>query len=168
MRLTVTATLAVLMLLVPSGVASGSIAPTCHLRNLTISLGRYDAAAGNIGQTIRLRNVGTTTCSLDGYARILRLDRHRDGVETREVHGRSMIYADPGPGLVVLAPEKYASFGVGWGDTGPDCSRSTYFRVTPPHSDGHKSIWTGKVYVCSGGRVDVSAVQKGREPKRNY
>jgi len=46
---------------------SGAAAARCVVAHLTVSLARAEGAAGSTYDTVRLTNIGTTTCSLDGY-----------------------------------------------------------------------------------------------------
>jgi hypothetical protein len=124
---------------------------------------------GSAGTTLTLTNTSGHGCTMLGYVGLLRLNHSRQPMATTLQRRRSMIYRDPGPHPVTLAPGATASAGIGWGDnpagneTERSCRRSRYLEVTPPDETSHLVVRTPPISAC-GGYLSVTAMQLGSKP----
>jgi Protein of unknown function (DUF4232) len=109
----------------PAGTASSEPAPTtsaagatsraCDGTDLSAS-GNFGAGAGNDGFLIKLTSISASPCELSGYLSLV--DAEATGPALRVSHGWSMLYSDPGPHPIVVAPGTSAYFGIGYAEAG--------------------------------------------------
>ena len=114
-----------------------------------------------------VRNVGSTTCEVEGYLGLRLVDAKGHAIPTSLRRGSSMIWpTDPGPGVVVLPPGSSASAGLGWednpvdGDPPSGCPASRYLDVTLPHETTTVRV-PAQVGACNHGSLVVTALVAG-------
>ncbi len=150
----------------PPSPSTAPRARRCRTSDLGIAVGQYGAGLGNAGAVVTLTNDSATPCQVFGYLGLLRLDRHRRAMLTHLNRGSSMLFTDPGPHRVLLAPGRTASAGIGWVDNpGPSdppngCPASTYARITPPDETTAKIV-SAPIAACYGATVYVTALVAG-------
>lgn len=138
----------------------------CHTAQLQVAAVMGQAGLGHVGQLLVFTNRSHVTCTLLGYPGLLRLTASSTPMPTQVVRGQGYLYRDPGPHLVTLRPGATASSGIEWdhipgpGDPQTGCPASTYLEVTAPNAFSHLVV-RDAVDACSGGRIDVTAVQAG-------
>jgi hypothetical protein len=89
--------------------------------------------------TLTLTNYGKASCSVYGYPGLGLLDASHRALPPLNTRWGSTIFArDPGPSLVVLAPQRSAEahLAIGWRPT----PRATYLEITPPNEYHHDLI----------------------------
>lgn len=150
-----------------TGASTASTGPgRCHTAQLQVAAVMGQAGLGHVGQLLVFTNRSTVTCTLLGYPGLLRLTASSAPMPTQVVRGQGYLYRDPGPHLVTLSPGATASSGIEWdhipGPTDPQtgCPASTYLEVTAPNAFNHLVV-RDAVDACSGGRINVTAVQAG-------
>jgi hypothetical protein len=109
----------------PAGTASSEPTPTssttgattiaCDGADLSAS-GDFGGAAGNDGFLITLTSISSSPCTLSGYLSLV--DAQAIGPALHVSHGSSMLYTDPGPHTIVVAPGTSAYFGIGYAEAG--------------------------------------------------
>jgi hypothetical protein len=146
----------------PSQSPSGSpAAPRCTLGHLHVSEAGSNGAAGSIQVTIALRNIGSTTCTLEGYPGMALLSGGHV-LHTDVVRGSSVVVPPIHVRLVTLAPGAVASYVFGYSDVptnGQSCPSSDGLEVTPPNAFGHATI-SLQATAC-GGVLTTSPVFPG-------
>lgn len=106
--------------LVPVDLGSSALATTvatCTFEQLSLSVGMGQAAAGNQGFPIEIKNRSASSCMLYGYP-TLRLRTEKPSPRQISVvhYPRSQIYQKATPHAVSLAPKHVASFGISFVD----------------------------------------------------
>jgi len=109
---------------------------------------------------LALRNVGSTTCSLNGFPAVRLLNSHAQGLPTTVGH-----VSGP-PHNTVLAPFHRAFFSFTYPVSGP-CPAAVFaygVRVGPPHASGRLVFYAGKFDLCgpAPAKVTVSPVMATR------
>jgi hypothetical protein len=136
-----------------SGSGGGGRPAACHARQLVGENRGTGGAAGSIGLTVALRNVGARACTLRGRPGVVLL---RDGAELP-----TYTDAAPRPKALTLNPGRAATFYVIW--TNPEMEESdqfacqpasTHIRITPPGQEGTLTI-RAAVNTCHG-RIRVT------------
>jgi hypothetical protein len=146
------ATVALTAVLAGGGAAWGAVQAdastgprTCAVRDLHLSMGRKDAAAGSLYWSIRFTNTSTSSCALRGYpgVSVLNTAHHQIGpAATRS--GRPPSTVKVAPGHTVTAVIRTANGPIG----GPCRPTGTYLRVYPPAS--YRSVLVpARWRVCS-------------------
>ena len=127
----------------PSPPPSGSTTPArCSLAHLKIAEVGSNGAAGSIQVEVSMRNVGSTSCSLEGYPGMALLAGTTQ-LPTTVIRGSSVVVPAIHPRLVVLSPGRSAAYVFGYSDvpTGNQtCPTSTGLEVTPPNAYQHATI----------------------------
>jgi hypothetical protein len=103
--------------------------PSCHSNELAGSLGAAEGALGTLYRPIVLRNIGSRTCTVEGFPGVSILDSA--GTQLGQPATRENV----APGVVSLPPEASAS-ALLTTDTsvhGGPCTAATTIRVYPPH-----------------------------------
>jgi hypothetical protein len=152
----------------PSSSPAAPAAPRCQ--NLAVSLGGAQAGArkdqqGHYQYPLRLTvtNVGKASCSVYGYPGLGLLDASHRALPPLDTRWGSTIFArDPGPSLLVLAPQRSAeaSLAIGWRPT----RWATYLEITPPNEYHHDLIsirlWleTAGLHGGLGGSLTATAM----------
>ncbi|MFF4560557.1 DUF4232 domain-containing protein [Streptomyces sp. NPDC001435] len=112
--------------------AQASAGPrTCAVKDLYLSMGRAEGAAGSLYQPIRFTNTSTSKCALRGYPGVSVLDTAHRQIGPAATRSGSPY------GTVTLAPGHSASAIVRTtnGPIGGPCLRTgTYLRIYPPGS----------------------------------
>ena len=130
------------IVLPPSPPPSGGTTPArCTVGHLQIAEAGSNGAAGSIQVKVSLRNVGQTSCSLEGYPGMALLSGSTQ-LPTTVIRGSSVVVPAIHPRLVVLAPGQRAAYVFGYSDVpgGPTCPASTALEVTPPDAYQHATI----------------------------
>jgi len=126
----------------PSPSPSGATTPArCTVGHLQIREVGSNGAAGSIQVEISMRNVGSTSCSLEGYPGMLLLSGTTP-LHTSVIRGSSVVVPPIKVRLVQLAPGERATYVFGYSDVpgGPTCPTSTGLEVTPPNAYQHATI----------------------------
>ncbi|WP_175482929.1 DUF4232 domain-containing protein [Actinokineospora iranica] len=132
----------------------------CAASALIGSIGGLDPGAGQRQATLRVRNVSSGACTLDGFGTLHLVAADGSRNPTVDVH-----VGDPGPTLVRLAPGATAGKRLRWsvmpgpGEPvdGPCGPPSAALRVTLPGGAGQEVVPFAFGSVCSGGRIETSA-----------
>jgi Protein of unknown function (DUF4232) len=127
--------------------------------------GQIQGAAGTIIGTITLSEVGTGTCTINGYPTLVRFNSSGSTVVTTLVHGLSVNQSGPAsqpPAPVTLTPTQKAEFTFQYSDvvTGSEtsCAVSSTLTVTTPGATSASAPITLSISACNTGTVEVSPV----------
>jgi hypothetical protein len=127
--------------------------------------GQVQGAAGTIIGTITLSEVGSGTCTINGYPSLARFSSSGATVATTLVHGLTVNLSGPPsqpPALVTLTPSQQAEFTFQFSDvvTGSEtsCAVSSSLTVTPPGATSPSAPVTLAISACNNGTVEVSPV----------
>ena len=103
--------------LMGSSNAIAATVPTCSSRVLSLSPGFSQVGAGNVGTPIVITNNGSATCTLVGYPIVI---AHTEAVSPHPVTfvhwPLSEVYIATPVRIIVLAPQRTASFGISYVD----------------------------------------------------
>ncbi len=151
----------------PSSSPTAAAVPRCQ--NLDVSLSgaaevRKDQQ-GHYQYPLRLTvtNLGKASCSVYGYPGLGLLDASHRALPPLDTHWGSTIFArDPGPSLIVLAPQRSAeaNLAIGWRPT----PWATYLEITPPNEYHHDltsiRLWleTAGMHGGLGGSLTATAM----------
>lgn len=140
---------------VPVG-AGSTTAPHCQASDFKLSQGPSASALAHFRQTVRLRNVTKTTCSMTGWFKVQLLDPHGKVLPSHEQKiTRDMFGTSPKPTVMVM-PGTGASFAIDSTAPATSCPRSNAIAVTPPGGHGSARLNLA-VLACS--RFSVLPVQ---------
>ena len=106
--------------------ATGATSSACDGTDLSAS-GDFGAGAGNDGFLIKLTSISASPCELSGYLSLV--DTEAIGPALHVSHGSSMLYSDPGPHSIVVAPGSSAYFGIGYAEAGECADGGTPFHA---------------------------------------
>lgn len=106
--------------------ATGATSSACDGTDLSAS-GDFGAGAGNDGFLIKLTSISASPCELSGYLSLV--DTEAIGPALHVSHGSSMLYSDPGPHSIVVAPGSSAYFGIGYAEAGGCADGGTPFHA---------------------------------------
>jgi hypothetical protein len=127
--------------------------------------GQAQGAAGTIIGTVTLSEVGTGTCTINGYPSLTRFSASGATVVTTLVHGLTVNVSGPAsqpPALVTLTPTRQAEFTYQFSDvvtgTETSCAVSTTLSVTTPGATTPSAKVPVTMSACNNGTVDVSPV----------
>jgi hypothetical protein len=129
---------------------------------VSVTPGQTQGAAGTIIGTVTVAEVGSGTCTVDGYPD---LTRYAGGsiVTTTVVHGLTMDLSGPQgqpPSLVTLTSTQQAEFTYQYSDvvTGSEtsCAVSSTVSVTTPGATSASAPVPLSISACNNGTVDVS------------
>ena len=122
-------------------------------------------AAGTIVGTITLTEVGTGTCTIDGYPTLTRFNASGTSVPTTLVHGLTIDESGPPsqpPAVVTLTPTQQAEFTFQYSDvvtgTETSCATSTTLSVITPGATSASVPLALQINACNSGTVNVSAI----------
>jgi hypothetical protein len=132
--------------------------PNCATSQLHISLGGSGAAMGHIGMDFIVKNVGTSTCELEGYPTVQMVAGSRRLVPSRITFGPSYTVPSTPVRIIVLTPGSRAGFLLGYADStgyGFDhCPSAHGLRITPPGDLARFDLNLGRVEIQAyGGTV---------------
>ncbi len=146
----------------PSSSPTGSPAVArCTVGHLQVSVSGSNGAAGSIQVEISMRNIGTGTCTLQGYPGMA-LVAGGTVIHTNVVRGSSVVVPPIHVQLVTLAPGAVASYVFGYSDVptnGQSCPSSDGLEVTPPNAFSH-AVVSLQATAC-GGVLTTSPVFPG-------
>jgi hypothetical protein len=132
---------------------------------VTATPGQTQGAAGTIVGTITLAEVGSGTCTVNGYPTLTRFTASGASVPTTMVHGLTINVSGPPsqpPSLVTLTPSQQAEFTFQYSDvvTGSEtsCATSTTLSVTTPGATSASAPVPLSMTPCNNGTVNVSAL----------
>jgi outer membrane murein-binding lipoprotein Lpp len=144
----------------------------CSATDLTPTTSESPGAAGNEGTAIILTNTSSASCTLYGYPTVQYFSSSNSLVSNViEQLSDSMIFANPSPVTVTIAPGKTASFGLGYTVGGANPSNAATMQFTLPGQStaiklskayGPSTANTGDPYY-----IDVTAIQAGSSPQTN-
>jgi len=127
--------------------------------------GQAQGAAGTIVGTITLAEVGTGTCTIDGFPSLTRFNASGATVVTTLVHGLTINLSGPAsqpPAVITLTPTQQAEFTYQFSDvvTGSEttCAVSSSLSVTTPGATTASAPVTVSMSACDNGTVNVSPV----------
>jgi hypothetical protein len=134
-------------------------------RQVSVTPGQTQGAAGTIIGTVTLALVGTGTCTIDGYPNLTRYNASGSIVTTTLVHGLTVNLSGPPtqpPSLVTLTSTQQAEFTFQYSDvvTGGEtsCAVSSTLSVTTPGAASASTPVPLSISACHNGTVDVSPV----------
>jgi Protein of unknown function (DUF4232) len=132
---------------------------------VTATPGQTQGAAGTIVGTITLAEVGTGTCTVNGYPTLTRFTATGASVPTTMVHGLTINVSGPPsqpPSLVTLTSSQQAEFTFQYSDvvtgTETSCASSTTVSVTTPGATSASAPVPLSMTPCNNGTVNVSAL----------
>jgi hypothetical protein len=132
---------------------------------VSLTPGQTQGAAGTIIGTVTLAEVGTGTCTIEGYPNLTRYNASGSIVTTTLVHGLTVDLSGPQsqpPALVTLTSTQQAAFTFQYSDvvTGSEtsCAVSTTLSVTPPGAASPSTPVPLPISACNNGTVEVSPV----------
>ena len=156
--------------------AAASNISVCGSRQVLIAAtGSGGAAAGNEADIFLIVNKSRSTCTLKGFPE-LRFTSETSPFVKVEVHREaSMIFAEPKPKLVVLAPRSVASFGLGFGTAANQrvinesrCfSHSVWVKLPRSSSGNSRFPVANNLNICGTGfSVEITPFEVGPLPKK--
>jgi Protein of unknown function (DUF4232) len=132
---------------------------------VTATPGQGQGAAGTIVGTITLAEVGTGTCTIDGYPTLARFGASGASVPVTVVDGLTVNLSGPPSepaSVVTLTPGQQAEFTFQYSDvpTGSEttCASSTTLSVTTPGATSASAPAPLIMAPCTNGTVNVSPV----------
>lgn len=147
--------------------SSAAAATRCHTGDLSASLRRANAAAGNLYGAIVLQNTSTSPCTVFGYGGMQLYRAGGTPVPTDMVRDPAVA-----PVTLTLAPEGRAYSMLHWSDVpGPGDAQTgscqpiaSTAHVTPPDETTFLTVtWLGSP-VCEHGRITQGAYRAGSGP----
>jgi hypothetical protein len=149
----------------PTQTAAAPSPTRCHTAGLQVAFTGSEGAAGTIVDSFRLRNIGTSPCTIYGFVGMQMLDASGRAVATRVVRNGGLFSTQAGPARFLLQPGTAASFQVAWSDVphgveGP-CAEAASLVVTPPDEFDHRviSVSGWNLAPCAGGELDVTPIR---------
>jgi len=150
---------------VPPTTASTTTTAIAACAQVSVIPGQTQGAAGTIIGTVTLAQVGTGTCTIEGYPNLTRYNASGSIVTTTVVHGLTVNLSGPPsqpPSLVTLTSTQQAEFTFEYSDvvTGSEtsCAVSTTLSVTPPGGASPSTPVPLPISACDNGTIDVSPV----------
>jgi hypothetical protein len=134
--------------------------PRCLEANLATTVSGYQVGGSEYGITLKLTNTGTTSCSLYGYPGLGLEDAAHHVMSSHTHWGATYFAHDPGPSLIILAPEQAATSSVAFKGGGHGNPWASYLEVTPPNAYHHAVIVLS--YGTGGGGSDIHATAMAR------
>ncbi|HAM00642.1 MAG TPA: hypothetical protein DCQ30_00200 [Acidimicrobiaceae bacterium] len=134
-------------------------APSAHClaTGLSGSVEGTQGAAGTIEITVQLRNVGTASCTIEGYPGLQLVDAGGTELRTSVIRGGSYRFTDLAAAPVTLPAQALAYVNVAYSDVPSGqgaCEAAAALWVTPPDDVDHVVV-TARSTVC-GGTLTVS------------
>ena len=150
-----------------SGVPSFDVSlwPRCTATQLAAAVRLTDSEKFVAIHVASLRNISSSTCTLDGFPGMLLLDSNGNALPSHVHWGSIAAYQFPNvpAQLIFLPPQASASFTIAVYDSPFEqhqgCRPSTQVEITPPNNDQHLSI-PAQITAC-GGDLYVSPVVPG-------
>lgn len=135
-------------------------AARCRAAQLAGAVAGTAGAAGTLETTVALRNVGPSSCVLEGYPGIQLADASGNALATDVARGGGHSFTDFAASPVVVAAGQSAYVNLGSSDvpvgTTP-CEQAASLWLTPPGDVSHLVIG-GSLTACDAGKVSVSPV----------
>jgi hypothetical protein len=156
--------------------AAASNISVCGSRQVLIAAtGSGGAAAGNEADIFLIVNKSRSACTLKGFPE-LRFTSETSPFVKVEVHREaSMIFAEPRPKLVVLAPRSVASFGLGFGTAANQrvindsrCFSHSVWVELPRSNNGNSRFPVANdLNICGTGfSVEITPIEIGPSPQK--
>lgn len=118
-----------------TGVTSDSTAK-CDPAQLKVTVSPAQKATHNgdayEGLTIAFTNTGTAVCHLSDYPGVMLVTTTTATAALNVTWGGTVMWKNPTPKYVELAPQASASAGMEWGTTASSCTQYTEAQITPP------------------------------------
>jgi hypothetical protein len=134
-------------------------------KQVSVTPGQTQGAAGTIIGTVTLTAVGSGTCTIEGYPNLTRYNASGAVVPTTVVQGLTTHIAGPPSqpaALVTLASSQQAQFTFQYSDvvTGSEtsCAVSSTLSVTTPGATSPSTPAPLAISACNSGTVDVSPI----------
>jgi hypothetical protein len=132
---------------------------------VTATPGQAQGAAGTIVGTITLAEVGTGTCTMEGYPNLARFSATGTSVPVTVVDGLTVNLSGPPsapPSLITVTASQQAEFTFQYSDvttgTETSCASSTTLSVTTPGASAASAPVPLTMAPCSNGTIHVSPV----------
>ena len=139
---------------------AASTVPICEEPNLVASASRYNIGGGMWGVVITLTNVGTASCSMDGYPGLGLQDGAHHVLPSQTHWGPTYFAHDPGPSLIVLAPGQSASSSVALSQGTQGSPWANFLEVTPPGNYQYALIGTSYGIGSTSGDLYATAMAR--------
>lgn len=152
----------------PTNVATG--VPPCKGPQLKLEEAGGDAGMGNRVAIVGVRNLGSASCSLNGYPSISLIDDRNQPLATVKADTGPSSYFRSGqtPALVTLPPQGRAWFDIAWNvvpheaDGETVCPTAARVRMTAPNDTS--PVWLDHPLTPCGGVVHVTPFRSVAEP----
>jgi hypothetical protein len=149
----------------PTSSTTSTTAGSTACAQVSATPGQTQGAAGTIIGTITLSEVGTGTCTIEGYPTLTRFNSSGNSVSTTVVQGLTVNLSGPPsqpPTLITLTSTQQAEFTFQYSDvvTGSEtsCAISTTVSVTTPGASKASAPVPLSISACNNGTVAVSPV----------
>lgn len=120
----------------------------CQASDFKLSQGPRESALAHFRQTVRLKNVSKTACSMTGWPKVKLLNAHANVLPSHEQQiTRDMFGTSPKP-TVTVRPGGGASFAIDTTAPATSCPFSKSVAVTPPGGHGSDRL-NMKVQACA-------------------
>lgn len=132
-------------------VAAGAGSTTvrhCQALDFKLSRGPGESALAHFRQTVRLRNVSKTTCSMTGWPKVQLLDAHGKVLPSHEQQITSDMFGSSPKPTVTVKPGAGASFAIDTTAPATSCPFSRSIAVTPPGGHGSDRL-SMRVQACA-------------------
>lgn len=120
----------------------------CQASDFKLSQGPGESALAHFRQTVRLKNVSKTTCSMTGWPRVQLLNARGTVLPSHEQQITSDMFGTSPKPTVKVKPGAGASFAIDTTAPATSCPFSRSIVVTPPGGHGSKRL-SMKVQACS-------------------
>jgi hypothetical protein len=139
--------------------------PTCATSQLIFAAGFTGAAMGHIGMNFTVRNVGSSTCELDGYPTIQMMSASNHPVRTLVTFGQDYTVPFIKPRMTTLKPGATAAFLLGYADsTGygtVQCPSARTLLITPPGDAAGQYLYLRQHEIQPYGGATIQTVVCG-------
>ncbi len=147
---------------------ASSSSTACQGGALSASLSGSEGAAGTFELTFSLRDISTTSCTMDGFPGALLLGSSGAALPTNVVRAGSYSFTNFSSSSVMLPAGGTAYFNLGYSDVTvageTSCEMATAIQFIPPGATTHVVVSTA-MSVCNHGTVTVSPVFGSASPE---
>ncbi|MHB8262183.1 MAG: DUF4232 domain-containing protein [Acidimicrobiales bacterium] len=152
-----------------SGTGVSHTLTRCTAAQLAASHTSAKSAAGTVGEGFTLKNVSSTTCTVDGYPDIQLYNSSGNAMATTTIRNGSSGFTAQTPAALTVSPGSEASFNIGFSGASSSpssgtCSSSSQIAIALPQGTFHyPSLLTvnDSIDPCNGGTLYVSAFYSG-------
>jgi hypothetical protein len=128
--------------------ASNTMVRHCKASDFRLSQGPGESALAHFRQTVRLKNMSKTRCSMTGWAKALLLDARGKPLASHEQQITTDMFGTSPKPTITVKPRAGASFAIDTTAPATSCPFSKSIAVTPP--GGHRADRLNmKVQACS-------------------